>query len=403
MPTVAVGAGVLATRFAVPSGGAAAVLARLDADALGLARARIAARLGDPDPFHLRAALAAHPDASVEGCAGEALTPEGADAVLVAAGHAWEIAGLFAGRPPGASVRAVPMDDPARRYLRWAAEPAPPPVIGALETWTSAEIGDAPVATIRCAERVPGDGVALGSDYGLTLWRKGRFEAFPWPRGSRREARRVEAMTVHAGTLWVGTTQALYGWDFSRTVSSRRHGADADDGYDDLLSLLSAGGRLLLGYRTRFEGGRGPRDALAMCADPHGVVFAGTRDGALHVVDGGGPIRAFADPRAGAAGTPRPRPIRHLAFAAGALWVAAGGALHRFDGASWSAAGPEPTALATDARGRLWALAEGALHVLEDGALKRVPVALDRPWCLACVSGALWIGGRERVWRLGIR
>jgi hypothetical protein len=102
----------------------------------------------------------------------------------------------------------------------------------------------------------------------------------------------------------------------------------------------------------------------------------------------------------------KPRPIRHLAHARGALWVAALGALHRFDGASWSTIpeAPEPTALAVDAAGRLWALAAGALHVVVGPVgherLRRVPIALERPWSLAATRGSLWIGGRERVWRV---
>jgi hypothetical protein len=262
-----------------------------------------------------------------------------------------------------------------------------------LQTWTTEAIGDVAVATVRCALPIPG-GVALGSDYGLTLWRNQRFEPFPWPRGSRREARRVEAMAVHGKELLVATTQTLYTWDFAGGVQFRRHGPDEEDGFDDLCSLLSANGRLYAGYRTRFEGGEGPKDALSLAVDSAGAVWAGTRAGELWTVDGGGPVRLFADGK--------PRPVRHLAFAEGALWVAARGALHRFDGASWTQSTPEPTALAVDPAGRLWALAEGRLHVLERGALRPLDVPLERPWSLAARPGELWIGGRERVWRLGV-
>jgi hypothetical protein len=158
------------------------------------------------------------------------------------------------------------------------------------------------------------------------------------------------------------------------------------------------GGRLYTGYRTRFDGGHGPKDAIALAADPAGVVFAGTRSGELHVADGGGPIRVFSDGK--------PRPVRHLAFAAGALWVAAANTLHRFDGAAWTARGPEPTALAVDPDGRLWALAEGHLFALAgagaDWALEAVDVPLERPWSLAATGDAVWIGGRERAWRIAV-
>jgi hypothetical protein len=252
--------------------------------------------------------------------------------------------------------------------------------------------------------------VALGSDYGLTLALPGeqtRFLPFPWPAGARREARRVEALCVHERALVIATSQALFtcglhelnvlarGGPPPQHIPSRRHGADDSDGYDDLNALWSTGDRLLLGYRTRFEGGEGPRDVLAMTADPHGVVYAGTRNGEVHVIDGGGPIRTFADHKG--------RPVRHLAFAQGALWVAALDALHRFDGASWSSLQPEPVALTVDHEGRLWALAEGGLWWLDGQALVPVDLPLERPWSLAATPGALWIGGRERVWRLSLR
>ncbi|MES2638774.1 MAG: hypothetical protein V4850_04810 [Myxococcota bacterium] len=394
---VAVGATRLTTRFAVPSGPVDRVLEALDETALGLARARIAARLGNPDPFHVRAALV--DGEPVAGTTGVPLTADAADAVLLAADLGNDtpdpaLAGLFAGRPPGPCARAVPVDDPRRTWLRWQFRPPRSARIGAVSSWSTTEIGDTDVATVRCVLALPGGGVALGSDYGLTLWKNGTFTPFPWPLGSRREARRVESMAVNHGHLYVATTQTLYVWDFGAKVTSRRHGPDEEDGFDDLNVLLSPGDRLYAGYRTRFEGGVGPPDTLALAADPSGVVYAGTRDGELHVIDGGGPIRTFADAK--------PRPIRHLAWAEGSLWAAALGTLHRFDGASWSAAGPEPTALTVDPEGRLWALAEGRLHVLTAGALKPLDLPLERPWSLTATPGALWIGGRERVWRVEI-
>lgn len=387
----------VATRFAVPSGPAPAVLETLDEAGLGLARARIAARMGNPDPFHLRAALVGA-DGAVGGTTGDAVSADAADAVLLAADAARPtpdpaLAGLFAGRPPGPKARAVPVDDPARTWLRWQSRPTRPASVREVRSWSTLEIGDVEVATVRCVEPIPG-GVALGSDYGLTLEKGGTFTPFPWPKGSRREARRVEAMAVHQRHLHIATSQTLYVWDFAARVTSRRHGPDLEDGFDDLNALLAANGRIYAGYRSRFEGGDGPLDALSLAADSAGVVYAGTRSGEIHVVDGGGPIRKFADHK--------PRPVRHLAFAEGALWVSALGALHRFDGASWTTQTPEPTALAVDPEGRLWALAEGRLFVLVDGALERVEVALERPWSLAAVPGAIWIGGRERVWRVGI-
>lgn len=396
MATVHVGGRALETRFAIPSGPAGAVRVALDTSGLGLARARVAAALGEPDPFHVRTACLAGGD--VVGCDGDVVSADAMDAALLAADRGGEprIAGLFAGRPPGPMARSIPVDDPTRTWLKWQTSPTRPARLGAVKSWTTAQIGDTDVATVRCVQPLPGGRVALGSDYGLTIVTSSRsedtFTPFPWPLGSRREARRVEAMAVHEGALHVATSQTSYVWDFGGKVSSKRYGADKEDGYDDLNALLSVGSRLYTAYRTRFEGGVGPDDALSLAADPSGVVFAGTRDGELHVIDGCGPIRRFADHK--------PRPVRHLAFAEGALWVAAREALHRFDGAAWTERGPEPTGFTVDGFGRLWALAEGKLHVLRDGWIAPVDVALERPWSIAAVPGALWIGGRERVWKI---
>lgn len=335
-----------------------------------LARLRVAARLGLPT-------LPSAAD-------GDTL-----DAALVAAGHDISLAGIFAGRPPGPKVRAVPVDDARRGYLRFPRPPLPPARIGAVESWSTAEIGDAPIATVRCVVPLPG-GVALGSDYGLTLWRGG-FQPFPWPQGARREARRVEAMAVHRGQLHVATSQSLVTWDLRGEAQIRKHGRDEEDGWDDVRSMLATGDRLLIGWRTHLEGGVGPGEALSM-VDANGVVYVGTLDGEIHVVDGGGPIRRFADHKG--------RPVRHLAYGDGALWVAALDALHVFDGASWTSAQPEPTALTTDLHGRVWAIAEGGLWAGVDHELVKIDLPLERPWAIAAVPGALWIGGRERVWRV---
>lgn len=390
MATLQIGAQALQTHFAIPTGKAADILAHVDRQAWGLARARLAAACGLPDPFHIRAALCAAPDAHVIGTEGAPLTADAMDALLLSAGGA-DCAGLVVGRRLGPRVRAL---SPPPAALRWPTTTAPPPKVGDFQRWTMAELGENPVSTVRCCVAIPG-GVALGSDYGLLLWRDGRFAPFPWPAGARRENRRVEAMVVHDEHLYVATSQSLFCWDFGAEVTNRKHGRDDEDGWDDLNALESAGGRLLIGWRTRFEGGDGPPDVISMAADPAGVVYAGTRDGRLFVIDGGGPIRVFGDHKG--------RPIRHLAFAQGALWVAAHGALHRFDGHTWTTAAPEPTAFAVDAADRLWALAEGKLHVLQAGQLTPIPLPIDRPWSLAATPDTLWIGGREWVGRLVIQ
>ncbi|MEN9786455.1 MAG: hypothetical protein RLZZ299_1719 [Pseudomonadota bacterium] len=373
---------------------------------MGLARRRVAARLGLPGPFAAWEALARLPDGThVRALPGQPVTPGALDALLVAASVATapepSLAGLFAWTPPGPAVRAVPVDDARHAWLRWECDADGDSRVDGCAHWDAADLGQDPTATFRCVHPLPGGGVALGSDHGLVLCRDGRFESFPWPAGARREARRVEALAVHDSVLHVATAQGRWTSDLrTGRVAGQRHPPDDEGGQDELCALLSVGGRLLEAWRTRLVGGRGPADTLAMAADPHGVVYAGTRQGALHVVDGDSarPVRTFGDSR--------PRPIRHLAWARGALWVAAAGALHRFDGCAWHAIPGEPTGLAVDRRGTLWALHEGGLAQVAGapGAEVLVPVdlALERPWALAVSGDVLWIGGLARVWRVAL-
>lgn len=391
------------TAFAHPGGLPVAIVEALDTTALGAARARVAARLGNPDPFHFRSALGAAPAEAIAAQAGRELTPDVADAVLLRAAAArpepeLALAGLFAGRPPGPRARAVFLDDARYTFLRFPrAGPPPPPAWGTASSWSTAEIGDEAVATIRCALALPDGGMALGSDYGLTLWRKGRFEAFPWPAGCRREARRVEAMVMHGGALQVATSQALVRWDFRGEPTFQKHPLDQEGGWDEVRCLHTDGPRLLAGFRTGLTGMPGVAlpEVFALAELPGGVIAAGTGDGALHMLGAPEPLARLS--------SGKHQPVRHLAFADGELHVAAGGMHHRWTGAAWSRAAPEPTAFAADGHGRLWMLAEGRCFVHTRRGVVPVPLVLERPWCLAATADRLWIGGRERVWSLPIR
>lgn len=367
------------------------MLARLDAEALGLARARVAAHLGHPDPFHVRQWLATA-TASVAARDGLTLTPDAADAVLVRAAvergaPATLLAGLFAGRPPGPQARAVGAPFPCFRFPQ--GRPPPPARVGRLDAWSCRDIGDDPSATVRCAVAIPG-GVALGSDYGLTTWRDGQFKPFPWPEGARREARRVEAMVVHAGALVVATSQSLVRWDFRGEPVVKKHAADEEGGWDELRCCLSSGPRLYMGWRTRLEGGQGPAETFALC-EAEGVVYAGTGAGEIFLVDGGKLCDLSPE---------RAAPVRHLAYADGRLYAAAGGLTHVYDGVAWGAAAPEATAFAVDRWQRLWSIAEGRLFVTTRRGPAPVHADLERPWSLAATGDSLWIGGKGRVWRL---
>ncbi|MSP56452.1 MAG: hypothetical protein EXR69_12750 [Myxococcales bacterium] len=422
---VRIGEGTLATAFRWPSGTAAEVLAATDG-AMGAVRARIAATLGSPDPFHVRSALLADPSARVEtvesvesptgGGAPEhdQVTRDAADAALIGCPA---MVGVMAFQPLGPLARAV-VPQPEWAWLRWrrsSPEGGPGPLrLGAPRVYSAADLGDDARATFRCIASLPRGGVAVGSDYGLAILSgrggQGVFAKFPWPAGARRENRRVEAMLGTDERLIVATQQAVFTWDYRGEPRAQKHPADADGGYDDLLALANGKRGPLWAWRTRLEGGRGPADVLAFASDPHGVTYAGTRTGEVWVVDGGGPIRRFASDRVLRVGDLQAvestgRPVRHLAWADGHLWAAADGQLHRFDGVSWSAEPGEPGALATDEAGRLWMVRDGRVLVrdgLEARGDRVVETGVQRPWALLAVPGAIWVGGVGAVGRVPV-
>ncbi len=283
--------------------------------------------------------------------------------------------------------------------------------------WRAQDVGEHPAATIRTLLSLPDGRLALGSDYGLFFWSDGRFVPFEWPVGARREARRVEALAVAGGVLYVGTAQSLYrvplgasGLDLTEP-SAQRHGRDQEDGWDDLLALCPFGASLLVAWRTRLQGGEGPADCLCLAAgEVDGVLRAwgGTRTGELHEINVGR-LRKFeaGEQRAvrGARTPTRLPPIRHVAFAAGSLWVAVAGGLHVYRAGTWSAARradgqlcTEPTALHVAPDGALWAIMDGEIFRRDGEILRRVDLKTERPWCLAVHQGRLWVGAREAVW-----
>jgi hypothetical protein len=253
----------------------------------------------------------------------------------------------------------------------------------------AAELGLPEHAMVRCILPLPTGDVALGSDYDLTLWRAGRFMAFPFPQGARRESRRVESMAVHDGVLHIATMRSRFEWPFRGQAAGKGHPLDGAGGFDDLRAVFSDGARLLMGWRLRLVGAEGPPESIAFVT-AWGRTFSGTIDGQLWEIDGE-KVRDFVAMGKG-------RPVRHLGFAFDQLWACAAGALHRWDGETWARRDKEPYALHTDARGRLWLLAEGGLWVSEDGGWPHpVKLTLDRPWALGSTDRRLWIGCKGGV------
>jgi hypothetical protein len=384
-----------ASAFALPSAPTAATwLDALGAAGLTVQRARMASRLGDPDPFPLRALAArAASDAAVhiDEAGGTPLDPDAADVVLLEAAarrRAPEVLhGLFTGRLPGARVRALAVAPPLSTQLRYPRSergPVPTP----RSVWHPiALLGQPDVATVRVLLALPGDRLAAGTDYGVSVL-SDSWSPATLSRGARREGYRAQALGVRGDQLCVATDTAWLEIPLDGgPIRGRRLPPDGEDGRDDVRCMLAVGGELWVGWRCRFEGASGPPDVLSMAIDPAGFVWLGTLGGGLWIANAGGPVRAFEDVRG--------RPVRHMTFASDVLWVAAAGALHRFDGATWSRRAGEPTALATGPDWRLAALRDGRVEV-DAGDPEGWPVPLDlpvtRPWCLAFARGALWVG-----------
>jgi hypothetical protein len=280
-----------------------------------------------------------------------------------------------------------------------APRPPPAPPASELEVlgrWPAAALGLPEHATFRCLLPLPGGGMALGSDYGMALWRGGAFEPFPFPEGARRESRRVESMAVYGGVLYLASAKNWYTWPFEGEAAGRGLPRDEHGVVDDLRCFHVSGGRLITAWRTRMEGADGPPDAICFTESPAGT-WAGTIDGGLYRLDPEGAtlVRRFSDADG------KPWPVRYLAWTRGGLWVAAGRALHRLEGDTWTSREGEPYALLAAADDRLWTLRAGALWVDDGRWTRRVEAGLTRPWSLGQdAGGALWIGELGRVSRV---
>lgn len=265
--------------------------------------------------------------------------------------------------------------------------PPGPPRLLPRARWTTTELGLPAHATVRCLQPLPTGDLAVGTDYDMLLWRAGRFLPFPFPQGARRESRSVDSMAVVDGVLHVATQRSRFTWPLRGPAQGRGHPQDGLGGFDDLRAVYAAPWGLLEGWRTHLAGAEGPGECMSFATDPEGRVYAGTLTGQLWLLNGG-LVRSFE-----AQG--RPRPVRYLAWAHGALWAAAAGALHRWDGGAWTSHGAEPYALHTDATGVLWALAEGGVWASRAGEWpQRVALNELRPWTLASTAEDLWVGAK---------
>jgi len=229
--------------------------------------------------------------------------------------------------------------------------------------------------------------IATGTDYGATLFDGSRWQQLPFPPGSRREARCVEAMTVHKDRLIAATSKAWFEWDLNaKLLLHRRHPDDAHGGHDDVRALLSTSQGLITGWRTRLDGLSGHGETLSLIADPAGVVWCGTRTGELYI---GGVSNVLQ--RLG-------KPVRHMAFANGSLWLAAAGALHSYNGALWSRTVGEPTSLFGTPGGPLWWVRQGKVGATTTHPANPSPIdspfdlPVKRPWSLAATADTLWVG-----------
>ena len=225
----------------------------------------------------------------------------------------------------------------------------------------------------------------------MVLYRNGHFLPFPFPKGARRENRHVATLAEVDGVLHVGTMKGRFSWPFRGEAVGKGHPLDGAGGFDDLRALHAGPDGLLEGWRTHLVGGDGPGECIAF-ATAWERVHAGTLDGRLVEVNGR-ELRHFVRDGKG-------RPIRYMAFAHDALWLAVDGLHHRWDGSAWTSNEVEPYALHASA-GRLWALARGSLWASDSGDWPRqLDVDLVRPWSLGSLDGELWVGLKGGLVRL---
>ena len=389
---------------------AAAWREALAASGLTVGRARVARMLDDPDPFPIRAiAFEAEPAAPVTltDPGGHTLSPAALDHALasqaLATGRSDIVRTLLAGRAVPPSIRAALLASetqaPLDATLRWPTAPSPGhPLLDAPIRVPTQDLGQPDVATIRALLALPDGRLAAGTDYGLALFDGTAWQPFPYPRGARREGRSVDAMAVHEGVLHVATPKTRYAWTLDAPQTAVHPlPRDDDGGHDDVRSMLASRTGLLMGWRLHLAGAEGLPETLSLTLDPAGHPWGGTRDGRVYVVGHPSTWRRFS-----AAG--KPRPVRYMASAGGCLYVAAAGALHRFDGATWSSRDGESVFLTSDEAGRLWSIRDGRVCVGAGGAWPE-PLALpvERPWCLAFAYESLWVGSVGGLLRVPIR
>jgi hypothetical protein len=259
--------------------------------------------------------------------------------------------------------------------------------------FSAASLGQPEHARFRCLLPLGGKDIALGTDYGLVLYRQGRFEDFPFPAGARRESRCIESMALHEGQLYVATTRNWYVWDFEGEASGRGFPTDAHGEFDEIRTFFSTPGGLLKAWRSHLEGAEGPADCLCFARSPL-AIYAGCRDGALHRL-GEGEIHRFKTEGYAA-------PIRHLAYSDGSLWVGAAGALHRLREGAWQSREEEPFALSVDPQGQLWSAHPSGLRRSQGDWPTDAggEFQIERPWSLAHTEGSTWVGTLGGVYSL---
>lgn len=178
-------------------------------------------------------------------------------------------------------------------------------------------------------------------------------------------------MALHDGVLHIATTRSRFSWPLEGPVKGQGMPRDPGGVYDEVHALFSDEGGLVTAWRTHLEGAQGPGE-VGCLARGRGALWAGTLTGKLYA--NGELLRTFSGP------------IRHLLGHHDRIYVAAGGALHTFDGA-WRSEPGEPYAMAWSEG--LCLLRRGKLEV--DGSVVDLPLA--RPWSLASSPDGLWIGG----------
>jgi len=273
--------------------------------------------------------------------------------------------------------------------------PAPTEPLAAQAHFSARDLGLPEHTVFRCFQALPSGQMAIGADYGLALVSGEKVNAFPFPKGARKESMDVQSLAFDGHSLHVVTTKNAYAWDLKQSVRAKPFPRDNDGGFEELRVVAMGPNGLIEAWREHWvcDGQSHPGEDILSIASNSEVAYYGTRGGQLGIFSGPILHRFIDDGHA--------CPIRHLAWAHQRLWIAAAGAIYTYQGEQLTKVRDgEPFGFCVDPQGRLWSLDPQGVSLSNDtGELRRLQLKIERPWSIGADAQGLWIGQRGGISR----